>query len=123
MARPSMASRSSVIKYAADVYGTRGEMLWSKHPNYVVLRHARTGKWYATIMDLAPEKLGMDGGDAIDVVNVKLPPELIQTLLAKPGYKPAYHMNKRLWISVLLDGSVSDDDVTFLFDLSHESVS
>ena len=31
---------------------------------------------------------------------------------------PAYHMNKANWISVSLDGSVSDEKVKMLIDMS-----
>ena len=32
---------------------------------------------------------------------------------------PAYHMNKRHWISIILDGSMSDTDICMLIEDSH----
>ena len=60
-------------------------------------RHADTGKWFAVLLE-APEKLF---GVREKVLNLKCPPEL-SGLLAEsdPNILPAYHMNKRLWISV-----------------------
>ena len=37
------------------------------------------------------------------------------------GYFPAYHMNKTSWITVALDGSVPDDEVKLLLDMSFEA--
>ena len=42
--------RDKIIQFAADQYGTQPEHLWSKYPNYVVLRN-NNNKWYAIIMD------------------------------------------------------------------------
>lgn len=37
------------------------------------------------------------------------------------GYFPAYHMNKTSGITVALDGSVPDDEVKLLLDMSFEA--
>lgn len=37
-----------------------------------------------------------------------------------PGFFPAYHMDKTHWITVALDGTVSDDDIMMLLDMSYE---
>ena len=39
---------------------------------------------------------------------------------AYPCVLPAYHMNKRHWISVVLDGSMSDDEILSLIDDSFQ---
>jgi predicted DNA-binding protein (MmcQ/YjbR family) len=38
------------------------------------------------------------------------------------GYFPAYHMNKKSWLTVLLDGSVNDDELKDLIHLSYEII-
>ena len=43
--------------------------------------------------------------------------------LQEKGIFPAYHMSKTCWISVLLDGSVSDETLSFLIDVSFELTS
>ncbi|MCY9785656.1 MmcQ/YjbR family DNA-binding protein [Nocardiopsis sp. EMB25] len=46
------------------------------------------------------------------VVNLKCDPELALELRDQfPGVTPGYHMSKRHWNSVLLDGSVPDDEI------------
>lgn len=57
----------------------------------------------------------------MSVVNFKCDPILIGSLLDKEGYFPAYHMNKTSWIIVALDGSVPDDEVKLLLDMSFEA--
>ena len=59
--------------------------------------------------------------DILSVVNFKCDPILIGLLLDKEGYFPAYHMNKTSQLTVALDGSVPDDEVKLLLDMSFEA--
>lgn len=66
--------------------------------------------------------LGLDGEGFVDVMNVKCDPILVGSLRLKNGFLPAYHMNKDKWISILLDGSVSKEEIFPLIDESHSLV-
>ena len=44
----------------------------------------------------------------------------ILSFLQEKGIFPAYHMSKTCWISVLLDGTVSEETLSFLIDVSFE---
>ena len=39
---------------------------------------------------------------------------------AYPAVLPGYHMNKRHWISVILDGSMDDNEILPLIEDSYE---
>lgn len=41
-------------------------------------------------------------------------------LRQSPGFLPGYHMNKTNWLSILLDGTVSDEQILDLLDLSFQ---
>ena len=72
-------------------------------------------------MDLPKSKLGLQGVELLDVVNFKCDPLLIGSLREEPGFFPAYHMNKDSWITVALDGSVPDDKIKMLLDMSYQA--
>ena len=93
---------------------------WMKYPSYKVFRHAANRKWFALIMDVQKDKLGLPETGVIDIVNLKCDPILVGTLRNDIGIFPAYHMNKDNWISVALDGSVPEDKVRMLLDISYE---
>lgn len=114
-----MSQRNAVFKYAKDRYGTEPDYLWPQYPGYAVLRHDADRRWYAIVMDVARKKLGIDGDGQVDVIDVKCRPERIETLRGKKGFLPAYHMNKRHWISILLDGSVPLEEIYKCFDESY----
>ena len=62
----------------------------------------------------------MDGDGTAEIINLKCQPALIGSLRERDGFYPAYHMNKDQWLSVRLDGSVADDELKSLIDLSFE---
>lgn len=111
--------RDEIIQFAADQYGTQPEHLWSKYPNYVVLRN-NNNKWYAIIMDVPREKLGISGNGTVDVIDLKIDPFLVGSLRLCKGFLSAYHMNKEKWIAVLLDGTVDKTQIMDLLDMSYE---
>lgn len=116
-----MTTRQDIFAYVRRKYGTVPEYLWASAPNYAVLRHDDNRKWYAIIMDVPRKKMGLDGDGSVDVMNVKCDDVLMGMLLGTPGYRPAYHMNKANWISVILDDSVSRDEIFNLIQQSYNA--
>lgn len=111
--------RESVLKFAEEQYQTKPEYLWKAFPDYAVLRHADNRKWYALLMRVPGEKLGLSGREGyVDVAELKCDPALAGSLRAKQGILPAYHMHREHWITVLLDGTVEQEQILSLVDLS-----
>jgi predicted DNA-binding protein (MmcQ/YjbR family) len=56
-------------------------------------------------------------------VNLKCEPFMSEDLRREfPAIIPGYHMNKKHWNTVIIDGSISDDKILFLVDLSFDLV-
>ena len=62
-----------------------------------------------------------DKDHIIDVMNVKLDPELITSIKNTKGFAPAYHMNKTHWVSIEIS-KVSDTKIKSLIDMSFNNV-
>ena len=116
------SQRERITQYIQNTYGTEAEYLWADSPDSAVFRHPASKKWYAIMMGVLPERLGLPAGQALDVMNVKCSTIMIGSLLSTKGFLPAYHMNKNHWISIVLDDSVPDDQITPLLELSYDSV-
>ena len=116
------SQRERITQYIQDTYGTQAEYLWADSPGNAIFRHSASKKWYAAMMRVLPEKLGLAEGEALDVMDIKCSTIMIGSLLATKGFLPAYHMNKDHWISIILDGSVSDGQIIPLLELSYDSV-
>lgn len=113
-------NKQALKKYISEVYGIDPDFPWESAPNYAVYRHYSNKKWFALVMDIPKSKLGLREDGKIDIVNLKCEPVLTGSLRMEKGIFPAYHMNKDKWISVALDGSVDDEQIMFLLDMSYE---
>lgn len=103
----------------AEKYGVLPEYPFARYPRYAVFRHESNRRWFAVTMTVTRDKLGLAGTDEIDVVNLKCPAEVRDTLMQTKGIFPAYHMAKGHWVSVLLDGCVDGETLSFLLAVSH----
>ena len=113
-------NRRELEAYIESAYGAVGECLWAKYPTYMVFRHSSNRKWFAAIMEIPREKLGLPGGGEIAVVDVKCDTRLIGSFREEKGIYPAYHMSKSHCLTVALDGTVGDDKIKFLLDMSYD---
>ena len=59
----------------------------------------------------------------VEIINIKIDPEKIIELKKRRGFYDAYHMSKKNWITIALDGSVSDSLVIDLLKKSRALVS
>ncbi len=115
-------NRQSVIDFIKTEFGVPEEHLWMNWPDYAVFRNGRNKKWFAVVMDVERQKLGLEGIGRADILNVKCDPVFIGSLRLNKGYLPAYHMSKDKWISVLLDGTVPENEIKDLIHLSFELI-
>lgn len=116
------SARETICSYAKDKFGTEPEYLFRTSPSTAVLRHeGNKGKWYGVIMRVNGKKLSANlPDDEVMILNLKGDPLMVGALRMNPGYYPAFHMNKENWYSIILDGTVSDDEIFGLIDISFE---
>ena len=111
-----------ITKYIKDKYNNDPEFLWDKYDGSGVFRNSNSGKWYGIIMNVDISKLDKGSGE-IEVLNVKIDENKIPELIKKKGYYEAYHMNKKYWISIILNDTLSDKNIISLIDESYKLVS
>lgn len=102
-----------------EKYGDLPEFLWEKLPEHGVFRNPQSQKWYAVILRIDKSKLDKSANGEVEILNIKLDDSEIEDLLKVKGFYPAYHMNKKSWISILLDGSVDENKIMNLLEKSH----
>lgn len=110
-------------QYIAEQYNSDEEHPWIKFPGYSVFRHHNNKKWFALIMNVQKSKIGLEGNEIIDILDVKCDPIMIGSLLNENGFFPAYHMSKSSWITIALDSSVDEEKIKWLIDMSYELTS
>lgn len=115
-------NRADLEKYILENYNAETDFPWIKYPSYQVFRHKIGRKWFALVMEIPKNKLGLKSDEIIQVVNFKCESILIGSLRKEEGFYPAYHMNKDSWITAALDGSVPDDKIKMLLDMSFDMI-
>jgi hypothetical protein len=105
-----------IMAIVQEKYGNQLEYLWEKSPDTAILRHDSNQKWYAVLMKISWEKLDKGREGLVEVINVKH--DQVVSLIQEKGIYPAFHMNKRYWISVPLDDTFTDEKVLELFEIS-----
>ena len=115
-----MTITEQLFAYAENTYGVTPDYPFSTAPTYAVLRHMSNRKWFALFMDVPRCRLGLDGEETVEILNIKCDPILGGSLRLQEGYFPAYHMNHEGWLTILLDGTVAVEDIIPLLDMSFE---
>ncbi len=105
-----------IMAQVQEKYGDQLEYLWEKSPDTAVLRHEDSQKWYAVLMRIPWDRFDKAREGQVEAVNLKH--DCVADLLSQKGIYPAFHMNKRYWISLALDDSLSDNEVLDLLEIS-----
>lgn len=69
-------------------------------------------------MNVGPLKVGINDSpdNEVEVLDVKMDPEKVSLLQKAAGFKPAYHMNKEHWISIILDQFILEKIIPLIAD-------
>ncbi|MBS7006767.1 MmcQ/YjbR family DNA-binding protein [Anaerostipes sp.] len=107
-----MRTRDEVIAYCMSL-----NQVYEDYPfhdsNWTVMRHETNKKTFAYIFER----------DGHIWVNIKCDPEWISVWRETyDSVVPAYHMNKKYWNSIILDGSVPDKDIKRMIGESYDLI-
>ena len=108
-----------IIEYVRGKYNDELEYLWEKFPDNAIVRRKDNSKWYLLILTVKQSKLGLKGENKTEIVNLRVPRERTDELLKQDNIYPAYHMNKKNWITLLTDGSTDINDIFKYIDISY----
>lgn len=116
------AQTQKVIDYIRETYGDEPEYLWPKTPENAVVRRKDNRKWYAAILTVSRRKLGLPSDETAEIIDLRrAPDENLAELVDHVRYFPGWHMNKKNWFTIILDGSVELDEICRRIDVSFES--
>ena len=108
-----------IVEEITKKYNDEPEFEWSKFPGYAVFRNSKSRKWYGIIMNIDRKKLDNTFSKEVEIIDIKLDPKKVEALQKQKGFYPAYHMNKRSWITILLDDTIPDQKIMNLIEESY----
>lgn len=112
---------NNISKYIKDKYNVEPEFLWKKYPYFGIFRNKSNNKWFALITNIDKSKID-EGTGEVELLNIKLDKNEIKELLREDGFYEAYHMNKKSWISIILNDTLNDNKIYELINESYNLV-
>lgn len=114
---------SEVIDYCNNKYGGNHVNPFKKYPDILAMVNEKN-KWYALLLDVEYNKLNKntDITTKVKILNVKYPTDNISDIIDNQNIFPAYHMNKKHWISVVLDKNIKLETIKELIAISYSLV-
>ena len=109
-----------LLETVRSQWGEELEFLWEDSPESAVLRRADTGKWYAVMMRLPKRKISLADDSISEFILLRIPNEKRDTTLADRRFLSAFHMNKRTWFAIQLDGGVKTAEILRLTKCSRD---
>lgn len=109
-----------IIDYVRSTYGDELEFLWTKFPDNAVWRRKDNNKWYGAILTVSRNKLGLPSNEVVEIIDLRLEKEQMPKTVDYERYFPGWHMNKKSWYTIILDNSVSTDEICYRIDKSYK---
>lgn len=100
-----------LIEYVRNTYGDELEYLWQKFPDNAVWRKKDNEKWYAAILTVSRRKLGLDSDEIVEIIDLRADKTKMEGIVDNEKYFPGWHMNKKSWYTIILDGSVPTSEI------------
>ena len=112
---------NNIIEHIQAEYGAEPEFLWpERYPTYCIFRHSNNRKWFALIGKISRKSLGLDSDEDVEIINLKFDAnQAMDFAESNEHIYPAYHMNKRNWITITLDSSLPNEAVFELIKKSY----
>lgn len=79
----------AVLSYAEKKYGNSAEYLWEKFPSNAILRRRDNAKWYAAILTVKAEKLGLTDDCMLEVIDLRESRNSWRVSRTEKGFSPA----------------------------------
>ncbi len=105
-----------IIDYVNKKYNCQLEYLWEKFPENAIWRRVDGGKWFGAILTVAKNKLGFEGNEKLEVIDIR---NNDLSVVDGVNILPGYHMNKKSWITIPLDGRLKNKVIFDLIDKSY----
>ena len=108
-----------VIKYIKQKYNDELEFLWEKFDDNAICRRKDNKKWYIAFMKVKKCKLeSLQGESMVEIIDVRVDRD-VSFYIDNKHIFAGYHMNKKNWITILLESDIDIDEVYKLIDISY----
>ena len=113
--------KEKYLDFLHSYFNAPGDTPWEEQgDNSSTVYRCPNNKWFALLMQIKFKNLGFESDEPVWAVNLKA--ENVETITDKKSIFPAYHMNKKYWITVLLTAITDFDKLCELTKKSYSLV-
>ena len=114
--------KDDFIAWIKSKFGAEPDYPWPDDAPYSFVFRCPNEKWFALVMRIKYRKLGLTADENVWVVNMKAEQDTIPNLVDRKSIFPAWHMNKKHWITILLTAATDFNKLCELTEKSYELV-
>ena len=114
--------KDDFIAWIKSKFGAEPAYPWPDDAPYSFVFRCPNEKWFALVMRIKYRQLGLTGDENVWVVNMKADQNSIPNLVDHKSIFPAWHMNKKHWITILLTAATDFNKLCELTEKSYELV-
>lgn len=108
-----------IISYCEEKYKDKLEFLWEKFSDNAIIRRKDNQKWYIVFASISKNKLGLDSNERVEIICFRMEPSKIDEIVDQKRYFRGYHMNKKHWVSIILNESIKEEEIYQRIDDSY----
>ena len=105
--------KDRILNFVINKYNNKLENLWPDTPDCGIIRHADNKKWYFVLMNININKIVANSNKNEFIIVLRSNKEKDNINIF-----PGFHMNKKNWITIILDDRLNDKEI---FELIKES--
>jgi len=109
-----------IINYVKNTYHDSLEYLWKNNDKTGVARNKNNNKWYLVVMIIKAFKLGLESDEEIEIIDIRYQKDKVEEIIDNKSIFPAWHMNKRSWVTIILNSELNSEIIYSLIDNSYE---
>jgi len=106
-----------IINYVSEKYNDELEYLWEKFPDNAIARRKDNKKWYLAILTVNMQKLGFKTNNMTEIIDLRA--DDTEDIINNKNIFKGYHMNKKHWITLMLDESLPLEFIMERIDKSY----
>ena len=114
--------KDDYIAWIKSKFGAEPDYPWPDDAPYSFVFRCPNEKWFALVMRIKYRQLGLTGDENVWEVNMTANQDDIPNLVDHKSIFPAWHMNKKHWITILLTAVTDFDKLCELTEKSYELV-
>lgn len=114
----SSTQAQEIIEYIRNKYNSNLEFLWEKFDDTAICRRSDNQKWYLVLMKLNKQKLGLSENKVVEIIDLRVDKNK-ESIVNNKTIFAGYHMNKKSWITICLDNSLSTQEILIFLDNSY----